>query len=107
MKLDKKQEIIKIDSYKLNVNDIVVNVDITLNRNEFVPLYNISILNISKITDIILHKIREEFVSKINVGDIKIKDSSSQSAIKDKFQKEILVLIKKLQEWLKKQNSKQ
>jgi len=93
--LDKTQQITKIDSYKLTVNDIVVNVDITLRRNEFVPLYNISILNISKITDIILHKIREEFVSKINVGDIRIKDSSSQSAIKDKFQKEILVLIKK------------
>jgi len=65
-----KQGTIKLDSYNLHVNDIVVNVDIFLERNAFVPSYNISILNISKITDIILHKIREEFVSKINIGDI-------------------------------------
>ncbi len=90
-----KQGIIKLDSYKLHVNDIVVNVDIFLGRNEFVPLYNISILNISKITDIILHKIREEFVSKINIGDIQITDTGDPNAIKEKFTKEILVLIKK------------
>jgi len=93
--LDKKQEAIRLDSYKLKVNDIVVSVNIILEKDGFVPLYNISLLNISKITDIILHKIREEFVSKINIGDIKIKDSSSPDAIKDKFQKEILVLVKK------------
>jgi len=90
-----KQGTIKLDSYKLNVNDIVVNVDITLKRNEFVPTYNVSILNISKITNIILHKIREEFVSKVNIGDIQITDTGDPDIIKNKFSKEILVLIKK------------
>jgi len=93
--LNNKQEIIKLDSYKLNVNDIVVNVDITLKRNEFVPTYSVSILNISKITNIILHKIREEFVSKVNIGDIQITDTGDPDIIKNKFGKEILVLIKK------------
>ncbi|PIN79070.1 hypothetical protein COY26_04255 [Candidatus Woesearchaeota archaeon CG_4_10_14_0_2_um_filter_33_10] len=90
-----KQGTIKLDSYNLHVNDIVVNVDIFLERNAFVPSYNISILNISKITDIILHKIREEFVSKINIGDIKITDTGDPNVIKEKFTKEIFVLIKK------------
>lgn len=90
-----KQGTIKLDSYKLTINDMVVNVDIILKRNEFVPTYNVSILNISEITEIILHKIREEFVSKINVGDIQITDTEDPSAIKEKFQKEILILIKK------------
>jgi len=89
------QEITKLDSYKLNVNDMVVNVEIFLRKNDFVPLYNISILNISKITNIILHKIREEFVSKVNIGDIQITDTGDPSVIKNKFSKEILVLIKK------------
>ena len=89
------QEITKLDSYKLNVNDMVVNVEIFLRKNDFVPLYNISILNISKITNIILHKIREEFVSKVNIGDIQITDTGDPSIIKNKFSKEILVLIKK------------
>ena len=89
------QEITKLDSYKLNVNDMVVNVDITLKRNEFVPTYSVSILNISKITNIILHKIREEFVSKVNIGDIQITDTGDPDIIKNKFSKEILVLIKK------------
>ncbi|MBU4283721.1 MAG: Flp pilus assembly complex ATPase component TadA [Nanoarchaeota archaeon] len=93
--MNNKQEIIKLDSYKLNVNDIVVNVDITLKRNEFVPTYSVSILNISKITNIILHKIREEFVSKVNIGDIQITDTGDPDIIKNKFGKEILVLIKK------------
>jgi len=93
--LNNKQETIKLDSYKLNVNDIVVNVDITLKRNEFVPTYNVSILNISKITNIILHKIREEFVSKVSIGDIQITDTGDPDIIKNKFSKEILVLIKK------------
>ncbi len=93
--MNNKQETIKLDSYKLNVNDIVVNVDITLKRNEFVPTYNVSILNISKITNIILHKIREEFVSKVSIGDIQITDTGDPDIIKNKFSKEILVLIKK------------
>ena len=52
--MDKKQEAIRLDSYKLKVNDIVVSVNIILEKDGFVPLYNISLLNISKITDIIL-----------------------------------------------------
>lgn len=63
--MNDKQGITKLDSYKLNVNDIVINVDIFLKRNDFVPSYNISILNISEITNIILHKIRRSLYQKL------------------------------------------
>ena len=52
-----------IDSYELNVNDIVIDVSIYSDENEPVPVYSISITNISETTKIILEKIREEFVS--------------------------------------------
>lgn len=52
-----------IDAYQLNINDIVVDVSITTKEEEPVPIYNISITNISNTTKIILEKIRDEFVS--------------------------------------------
>ena len=67
-----------IDSYALNVNDIVVDVSIVQKEEEPVPLYTISITNISDTTKIVLEKIRDEFVSQetktldedTNVGDV-------------------------------------
>ena len=67
-----------IDSYALNVNDIVVDVSIVQKEEEPVPPYIISITNISDTTKIILEKIRDEFVSQetktldedTNVGDV-------------------------------------
>ncbi len=93
--MEEKKEKLKIDSYKLTVNNIEINVEIYLKRNDFVPTYSVSIMNISKITDIILHKIRDEFVSKINISDVKLKDTINPTDIKNKFSKEIMVLIKK------------
>ncbi|MBI2651965.1 hypothetical protein HYX00_00745, partial [Candidatus Woesearchaeota archaeon] len=47
-----------IDTYELNVNNIVVDVAIITKEEESVPIYNISITNISDTTKIILEKIR-------------------------------------------------
>ena len=52
-----------IDSYALNVNDIVVDVTIITREDEPEPTYKISITNISETTKIILGKLRDEFVS--------------------------------------------
>ena len=52
-----------LESYELAVNDIIINVSIYSDENEPVPIYNISITNISETTKIILEKIREEFVT--------------------------------------------
>lgn len=84
-----------VESYKINVEGMIVNVNVTQKEGEFVNLYNISILNISPTTNIILGKIREEFISKVNVGTIDISETGGVDAIRDKFKKEIMVLIKK------------
>jgi len=86
-----EQDVRMIDSYKLKVEGIVVDVSIYYEEDEAVPLYNISILNISKTTQKILNKLREEFVSRVNVniGEDQTLD------IRDRFKQEIRVLIKK------------
>lgn len=84
----------KLDSYKLNVYDMIVNVDIYRTKTGF-AYYNISIKNITPTTNVILQKIREEFISKISIGEIEMTDSDSVEAIKDRFKKEIQALIKK------------
>lgn len=87
----REQEVRMIDSYKLKVEGIVVDVNIYFEEDEAVPLYNISILNISKTTQGILNKLREEFVSRVNIraGEDETLD------IKDRFKQEIRTLIKK------------
>jgi len=84
-----------IDSYKLKIGGIIVDVNIYSEEGETVPIYNLSILNISQTTRIILAKLREEFVSRVNVGAIEISEEEGVEQIKDKFQKEIMVLIHK------------
>ncbi|MFH1133039.1 MAG: ATPase, T2SS/T4P/T4SS family [Nanoarchaeota archaeon] len=87
-------DIIPLDNYKLNVNDVIVSVDIFRNTDGF-SFYYIAIKNLSPTTNVILQKIRDEFVSKINVGEITIGDDEDPDKIKERFRNEILVLIKK------------
>ncbi len=81
-----------IDSYKLNLEGVVVDVTIYSEEEEAVPVYNISILNISDTTQRILNKLREEFISRVNIGAIK---EDEDVDIKQKFKDEIRLLIKK------------
>ncbi len=90
-----KEEVEMLDSYKLTIGGVVVDVHIYKTEEEAVPLYNISILNISPTTNIILGKIREEFVTKVNVGAIQADEGENEEKIKGKFRDEILILIRK------------
>ena len=81
-----------IDSYALNVDDIVVDVTISMMDEEPVPIYSISITNISDTTKIILEKIRDEFVTE----DTKtFTDDISVQNIQDQFRDKILKLLVK------------
>ena len=82
-----------IDSYELTVNDIIINISIFSDDDEPVPVYNISITNISETTKIILEKIREEFVSQETKA--LEEDSLETSTIHQQFKKGIMVLLKK------------
>ncbi len=89
-----EKEVQLVDSYNLSIGGVVVDVHIYLESGESVPTYNISILNISKTTSIILSKIREEFISKINIGKKDIGEESAED-IRERFKEEIISLIRK------------
>ena len=82
------------ENYKLNVNGVVANVDIVQRKDEFTLGYNVNILNVSPSTKLILEKIREEFISKVNIGEVEFEEGGGD-VIRDKFKKEIMHLIKK------------
>ena len=83
-----------IDSYKLDINGVVVDVRIFTTEQEAVPIYSISFLNISDATLRILNKLREEFLSKVVIGTIQLGEETGVD-IRKKFEGEIRILIKK------------
>lgn len=84
-----------IDSYQIDAEGILVDVKIEQKETDFVPTYAISILNISKATSIILERIREKFVSEVNLGSIEITGFEGMQKVKEKFRAEMEVLLKK------------
>jgi archaeal flagellar protein FlaI len=89
---DKEKEVNILSSYKLQLEGTIIDVSIYSEEGESVPIYNISILNISKTTQKILDKLREEFISRVNTGSLQNIESVE---IKDRFKQEIRILIKK------------
>lgn len=85
---------INFDSYKIDLEHEVINIEI-YRDSEGYSHYDVSVKNISKTTHIILQKIREEFISQISIGNIKISATEGAEAIKDRFKEEILILIRK------------
>ena len=81
-----------IDTYELSVNNIVVDVTITTKEEEAVPIYNISITNISDTTKIILEKIRDEFVSEETKT---LSEEESVYDVQEQFKEKILKLLAK------------
>lgn len=84
-----------LDSYKLNVNNVLVDVNIFFRDEDSIPIYEVNIVNMTKNTKIILEKIREEFISKVNINTSEISDSKGLDKLKDLFRKELIVLLKK------------
>ena len=83
----------KIDNYNLHINGVVVSVKISRDIQKTVPLYEIEILNISKTTQVILDRLRQEFIRKINIGKNRIEEHAGD--IQDRFKEEIRILLGK------------
>ncbi len=84
-----------LESYKINVNNILVNIRIVQYEGDFVPTYLISILNISTATKLVLKRIREEFITSLNLGKVDISTPEAVTDIEKRFREEITILIKK------------
>jgi len=76
--------------------NIIVDITIATFAEEPVPIYIVSIANISPTTRIILEKIRQEFVSKMNIEDLQsFEQADNILLIKKEFQQEIRRLVTK------------
>ncbi len=85
-----------LENYEINVHNVVVDVKIEWLPNKSVPKYIVNITNISDTTKVILEKIREEFINKINLQDVGgLKRNEEEEDIREKFKQEISNLIDK------------
>lgn len=83
-----------LDSYEVLVNNIVIKISVIQMEQEAVPLYNITVTNISDTTKIILEKIREEFVSAESTN-LKEFEEDNVANLQEAFRKKILTLLNK------------
>ncbi len=82
-----------LNSYKLNVNNTLIDVNIFFRGVDHVPVYEVNITNMTKTTKVILEKIREEFISQVGLGSIKLSEEGGIEKLKEEFRKEIMVLL--------------
>ena len=78
-----------IDSYEYKAKNIPIKVTILKRKGEFVPLYEVSISSISKTTEFILERIRQELVKAVNLEMIDITDLKKSKLIESQFEETI------------------
>ena len=81
--------------YEFVSNSIPVVVTISTKKGEYVPIYDVSISRITKNTEILLEKIRQELTSRVSLGIVDITEAKDTSHIEEKFTKAISDLISK------------
>ena len=84
-----------LDKYSINANGINVDIEIVSKDDKYVPLYLVSIMNISDTTKIVLEKIREEFISKLDLTEIEQSRQEEMDDLKKKFTLSISKLVNK------------
>tara|TARA_Y100000034_G_scaffold96396_1_gene117361 strand:+ start:4950 stop:6398 length:1449 start_codon:yes stop_codon:yes gene_type:complete len=84
-----------LETYETKLDEMIVNVKIVKYVTEFVPTYLISILNISKATNLVLKRVREDFISSLNLGKTELGGPEGVKDVEKKFKQEIKILIQK------------
>jgi flagellar protein FlaI len=84
-----------LDSYKFKSKNIPIEITVKRIPQEFVPIYIVSISQISKTTELILERIRQQLVSEVTLGFVELTDLKKSEEIEEKFQHTIKVLIEK------------
>ncbi len=87
-----KAQIKLLESYEIELNGVKNTITITQGENDSAPLYSITLSNVSETTKIILEKIREEFISKVNVSSAAA-DAYEGDSVRNSFKKEIMTLL--------------
>ena len=93
VKLAAEKKLLK--TYKLESDDIPVTVNIYSQKGEFVPLYTLQLSTVSPTTGMILEKIREELISRVNLGIVDITDPKRSNIVENKFSEATRSLVRK------------
>ncbi|MEM2130995.1 MAG: type II/IV secretion system ATPase subunit [Candidatus Woesearchaeota archaeon] len=91
--IETNKEII-LEKYEFKSKNIPIEISIKKTK-DFVPHYEISISQISKTTELILEKIRQQLVEEVSLGFLDITDLKKSQEIEEKFKHSISVLINK------------
>ncbi len=91
----KKEDIKILATYNFISDNIPITINIYKKKGEFVPIYDVSISSISKNTEIILEKIREELTSQVSLGMVDILATKDTGIIEQRFIDAITTLINK------------
>lgn len=84
-----------IDKYDYMSKDIPITITIQRVPGEFVPIYDVSISSISKTTEFLLERIRQELIKRVNLGVVDITDAKKSELVEEKFAETIGDLIRK------------
>src|SRR3989338_3651128 len=96
LQLIKKDNIKPIATYNFISDEIPITINIFRKKGEFVPLYEVSISSITKTTEFILEKIREELTAQVCLGMVDILTTKDTGLVEQKFIDTITNLINKI-----------
>jgi flagellar protein FlaI len=82
-----------IDTYQFSSEDIPVVVRIIKKEGEFVPVYEINVSIISKTTEMVLDKIKEELLEKVHLNNFDFSDLKEEQVIEKTFSDTIKRLV--------------
>ena len=84
-----------IDTYEYKAKNIPIRITIRKIKGEFVPIYEVSISNISKTTEFMLERIRQELIKAVNLEMVDLTDLKKTKLIESQFEETITDLINK------------
>ncbi len=83
-----------IDSYNIEVSKIPIQIHVYTQKGEPVPIYYLSLLNITEETKRIIEKIREDIITGLSFELTKKKTAEGDKDIKEQFRKKLTETIK-------------
>jgi archaeal flagellar protein FlaI len=84
-----------VETYQFMSKNIPITITVKNISAEFIPIYDVSISQISKTTELILEKIRQQLITEVSLGVVEITDLKRSQEIEEKFKHAIFVLINK------------
>lgn len=91
--LQKNEDVKVLSTYNFISDNIPITIKVYKKRGEYVPIYDVSISTISKNTELILEKIREELTAQVSLGMVDILTTKDTGVIEQRFIEAIASLV--------------